>query len=120
MKTLTLTVAALTTAALTSAALAAPASLKKPVSLKKAALSSPMTMGNMVTNLKGKNGASFDKEFLSEMLMHHQGAVSMAQLALVHAQHPQLKEEAKQIIASQTKEIIQMQKWQKEWGYVKP
>ena len=112
MKTLTLTIAAL--AALSTAAIAAPASPPK------AASGSSMSMAAMEANLKSKTGDSFDKTFLSEMIAHHQGAISMAKLALVHAKHQQIKDEAKKIISSQAKEMAEMQKWQKEWGYVKP
>ena len=81
---------------------------------------SSMTMAAMTANLSGKTGDSFDKTFLSEMMAHHRGAISMAQLALTHAKHPQVKALAKSIISSQMKEVAEMQKWQKEWGYGRP
>ena len=48
---------------------------------------------------------------------HHQGAIDMAKPAATNALHQEVKDLAKEIIAAQTKEITQMQLWQKEWGY---
>jgi uncharacterized protein (DUF305 family) len=72
-------------------------------------------MTSMNQGLQGKTGDAFDKEFLSEMTIHHQGAVAMAQLALQNAKHTEVKQLAQGIIAAQDKEIVQMQSWQKSW-----
>lgn len=72
-------------------------------------------MDDMMAGLEGKTGDEFDKAFLSEMIMHHQGAVQMAQAALQHAKHQELKNMAQEIISAQTREITQMQEWQKSW-----
>jgi uncharacterized protein (DUF305 family) len=78
-----------------------------------------MGMGNamddMMEGLLGKTGDDFDKAFLSEMIVHHQGAVSMAQAALQNAKHQEIKQMAQNIISAQTSEIQQMQQWQKSW-----
>ncbi|MBY0473420.1 DUF305 domain-containing protein [Patescibacteria group bacterium] len=78
-----------------------------------------MGMGNamddMMVGLSGKTGDDFDKAFLSEMIVHHEGAVSMAKAALTDAKHPELKQMAQNIISAQTTEIQQMQAWQKSW-----
>ena len=78
-----------------------------------------MGMGNamddMMEGLSGKQGDEFDKAFLSEMIMHHQGAVQMAQAALQSAKHQEIRDMAKAIISAQTTEISQMQQWQKSW-----
>lgn len=78
-----------------------------------------MGMGNamddMMTGLQGKTGDDFDKAFLSEMIVHHEGAVSMAKAALTDAKHPELKQLAQNIISAQTTEIQQMQAWEKAW-----
>jgi len=63
------------------------------------------------------NGEKYDKNFLSNMIVHHQGAVDMAKLALVNAKHQELKGMAAGIIAAQEKEISNMTAWQKDWGY---
>lgn len=73
------------------------------------------TMTGMNAELKGKTGDAFDQAFLAEMIVHHQGAVEMAQLALTNAQHQEIKELAGGIISAQNKEIAEMKKWQKSW-----
>jgi uncharacterized protein (DUF305 family) len=72
-------------------------------------------MHDMNAALEGKTGDAFDQEFLSEMIVHHQGAVDMAQLALANAKHPELKAFAQDIVSAQTKEIKQMKDWQTAW-----
>ena len=72
-------------------------------------------MAGMMSGLNGKTGDDFDKAFLSEMIVHHQGAVQMAQAALSNAKHAEIKQLAQGIINAQTSEITQMQQWQKTW-----
>jgi len=62
-------------------------------------------------------GAAYDKTFLANMIVHHQGAVAMAQLALTNAKHQELKDMANSIISAQSGEISEMQQWQQDWGY---
>lgn len=76
-----------------------------------------MSMGQMMDGLQGKTGDDFDKTFLSEMIMHHQGAINMAKLAQTNAKHQEVKSMADDIISAQSKEIDQMQTWQTGWGY---
>ena len=78
---------------------------------------SSLSMTEMTTALKGKTGDDFDKTFISEMIMHHQGAINMAKEAPVNAKHEEVKNLAKDIITAQEKEIAQMKQWQKTWGY---
>ncbi len=66
-------------------------------------------MGGMMAGLQGKTGDAFDKEFLAEMIVHHQGAVEMAQAVLATSKRPELIELARNIISAQTKEIGMMQ-----------
>ncbi|KND50423.1 MAG: hypothetical protein AB202_02095 [Parcubacteria bacterium C7867-007] len=72
-------------------------------------------MGRMAQVLEGKTGDTFDQAFLSEMIVHHQGAVQMAQAALQNAKHQEIKDLATKIISAQESEIIEMQGWQKSW-----
>ncbi len=72
-------------------------------------------MDAMMAALDNKTGDEFDKAFLSEMIMHHQGAVEMAQAALVNAKHEEIKNMAHAVIAAQTTEIQQMEAWQMTW-----
>lgn len=72
-------------------------------------------MGDMMAGLSGKTGDEFDKAFLAEMIVHHEGAVDMAKAALVNAKHTEIKQMANAIISAQTTEITQMKNWQKSW-----
>lgn len=78
---------------------------------------SSMSMDGMTNDLKNKSGDEFDKAFLSEMIVHHQGAIDMANLVLQKSTRPELRSLANDIIAAQTKEINQMKAWQQAWGY---
>lgn len=73
------------------------------------------SMSGMMAGLNGKTGDGFDKAFLSEMIMHHEGAVQMAQSALQNAKHQEIRDMANAIISAQTSEINQMKGWQKSW-----
>jgi len=77
-------------------------------------------MQGMMSGLYGKQGDEFDKAFLSEMIVHHQGAVVMAQQALTNAKHQEIKDMAGKIISAQQAEIQQMQTWQGSWYSATP
>lgn len=62
-------------------------------------------------------GEMFDRNFIANMIAHHQGAVDMAKLAQTNAKHTELKEMADAIVADQNKEIAAMLAWQEQWGY---
>lgn len=62
-------------------------------------------------------GETFDRNFIANMIAHHQGAVDMAKLALKNAKHQELKDMASNIISAQEGEISKMESWQKDWGY---
>lgn len=72
-------------------------------------------MKQMNAGLVGKTGDEFDKAFLKEMIVHHEGAVEMAKLALTNARHQEIKNLAQAIIEAQNKEIADMKNWQTTW-----
>ncbi len=72
-------------------------------------------MHDMNKELLGKSGDAFDRAFLEEMIVHHQGAVEMAELVLQTSKRPELLKLADDIIKAQTTEISQMKVWQSEW-----
>ena len=56
--------------------------------------------------------ADFDREFLAQMTLHHEGAVEMARLAVDKSVDPEIKAFAQKIIDAQSSEISQMKAWQ--------
>ena len=72
-------------------------------------------MASMNGNLIGKTGDDFDRAFLSEMIVHHLGAVQMAELVASSSKHQEIKDLAKNIIEAQNREINDMKSWQKTW-----
>ncbi|KRE02267.1 hypothetical protein ASE63_07865 [Bosea sp. Root381] len=57
-----------------------------------------------------------DADFVRGMIPHHQGAIDMAKIVLVHGKDPELKKLANGIIAEQEKEIAMMRAWLKRNG----
>ena len=58
---------------------------------------------------------SADQHFIVMMIPHHDGAIAMAELALVRAKRPQIRGLAEQIKSSQTAENAQMRRWYRQW-----
>ncbi|MEB3311682.1 MAG: DUF305 domain-containing protein [Snowella sp.] len=60
----------------------------------------------------------FDREFLREMISHHQMGVMMSTMVIRGGNQPELRNLANSIIQSQTQEINQMSQWYQNWyGY---
>lgn len=76
-----------------------------------------MSMNNMTASLRNKSGDEFDKAFIAGMIVHHQGAVEMANFAEDNAKHQEIKDLSRSIISTQQKEIAQMKQWQIDWSY---
>ncbi len=72
-------------------------------------------MNAMNTGISGKTGDALDKAFLDNMIVHHEGAVDMAQTLLAGTKRPELTKLGNDIIAAQTKEIQMMKDWRKAW-----
>lgn len=68
----------------------------------------------MAMNL-GPTDANYDLRFIDAMMLHHQGAVSMAKEAQQKSQRPEIKQLADNIIKTQSKEITQLQQWRQAW-----
>ncbi|MBD1859659.1 DUF305 domain-containing protein [Leptolyngbya sp. FACHB-1624] len=62
-----------------------------------------------------KNAPDFDREFIRQMVPHHQMAVHMAQMLLNRTNRPDMRNLAQSMIKSQTAEITQMQQWNQAW-----
>lgn len=57
-----------------------------------------------------------DVEFAQQMIVHHRGAVEMAELAADRAQSPDVQALAEEIKAAQAPEIDVMSAWLQTWG----
>lgn len=73
------------------------------------------TMSEMTSTLAGKTGVELEQAFLEEMIIHHQGAIDMAQMVKIGSNRPELRQLADDIIAAQTKEINLMRQWLSQW-----
>jgi len=89
-------------------------------SMDRSSMGGSMDMGSMgsmgsmgmseqdMAALEGASGAQFDKLFLEQMTVHHQGAVDMAKTEQAEGSNPQAIELAGAIVTSQTAEIAEM------------
>jgi uncharacterized protein (DUF305 family) len=53
-----------------------------------------------------------DRDFVTMMIPHHEGAVDMAKIELTYGKDPELKALALRILKAQQPEIEQMRKWE--------
>ncbi len=72
-------------------------------------------MQGMTANMQGKTGDALDKVFLEDMIVHHEGAIEMAEILLANTQRPELKMLGENIISAQTGEVEIMRGWLEAW-----
>lgn len=72
----------------------------------------PHDMADMDLGPKDEN---FDLRFIDGMILHHQGAIAMAEAVLANSSRDDMKQLAQAIIAAQQQEIEQMQQWRQAW-----
>lgn len=87
--------------------------------------SAPPTGGMGTMHMGGMNGdtdelsavgdADFDREFIKQMIPHHEMAIMMAQMLQASTQRTEMKQLAANIITSQSREIDMMRSWLKSW-----
>jgi uncharacterized protein (DUF305 family) len=67
---------------------------------------------------RGMHNAAYtgehDRDFVTMMIPHHQGAIDMAKVLLLYGKDPQLRRLAQEIITDQQSEIQLMQLWLKQ------
>lgn len=77
-----------------------------------------MHMGGMMgdtDDLKTVAAADFDREFIDQMIPHHEMAVMMASMLQATTDRAEMKTLADQIITSQSREIEMMRSWRASW-----
>jgi len=57
----------------------------------------------------------YDALFIDSMIVHHEGAITMARLALQSADRPEIRRMAEEIIVAQQAEIERMRAWRAAW-----
>lgn len=61
------------------------------------------------------NKVTSEKQYVQDMIMHHDAAVQMSQEVLALNPRPEIKKLANDIISAQTSEIKMMQEWLASW-----
>ena len=72
-------------------------------------------MGGMDHGTMAAADAPYDAAFIDGMIMHHDGAIMMANQALEQGERPEIKDVANAIISAQETEIGQMKDWRTAW-----
>ncbi|MDP3685199.1 MAG: DUF305 domain-containing protein [bacterium] len=72
-------------------------------------------MGNESDIQRLEQAANFDRVFIEEMIPHHQMAVMMASMLKNGTQRAEMRQLTDDIIAAQTREIVQMRQWYDAW-----
>lgn len=71
-----------------------------------------MDHANMANTL---DGDAFDLQFIDGMIVHHEGAIAMAQELLQKGEHEELLALGEEIIAAQATEVTQLKEWRDAW-----
>ena len=64
-------------------------------------------MREMMVTLTGDS----DRDFVTMMIPHHQGAIDMAKIVLQYGKDPEIRQLAEAIVAAQESEIAEMKAW---------
>ena len=70
--------------------------------------------GTSASEMLMENGEYSDERFVDAMAPHHQGAVDMARVALVNAEHPEIQQLAENVVSSQEAEIEELRSIREE------
>jgi uncharacterized protein (DUF305 family) len=76
-------------------------------------------MSGNTSELASVTEAEFDREFLEQMIPHHEMAIMMAQMLKSSTERSEMKQLADNIITSQSNEITTMRSWLGSWYGVK-
>lgn len=72
-------------------------------------------MEEMMLGFRGKTGEEYEKAFLEMMIVHHIGAIEMAEELLEQTDRPELVQMANDIITVQNQEVQMMKGWLSDW-----
>jgi len=68
------------------------------------------------SELAAVSSADFDREFIEQMIPHHEMAIMMAGMLQASTERAEMKQLADNIIASQSREIEMMRSWLTAWS----
>ena len=77
-----------------------------------------MHMGGMEVDIDALRlvpAEDFDREFILQMIPHHEMAIVMAQMLLAATERPEMKQLGDNIVTSQSREIDMMRSWLGSW-----
>ncbi len=72
-------------------------------------------MDDMIDLADLEHAQIFDKEFIQQMIPHHQTAIMMASMLLNRTEREEMQKLAQDIISTQTEEINKMSAWYSQW-----
>ena len=72
-------------------------------------------MSGDTRELASVSAAEFDREFLTQMIPHHEMAIMMAEMLKAGTERAEMKQLAANIITSQSNEITTMRGWLRSW-----
>jgi uncharacterized protein (DUF305 family) len=72
-------------------------------------------MDEMMFGFRGKTGEAYEEAFLRGMIVHHIGAINMAEDLLKQTDRSELVELANNIIKTQSEEVDMMKGWLATW-----
>lgn len=68
-----------------------------------------------MSGVKVESSSMSDQEFLEDVIAHHEGAVSMARIALENSDRAEIKKFASEVIIMETNNIAIAYRWRRDW-----
>lgn len=62
-------------------------------------------------------GEQYDRNFLGNLIAHHEGTIEMAKLAITNSQRSEIKTFAGEMLTIEPAELTSYLLWQRQWGY---
>ncbi|MBP1468324.1 DUF305 domain-containing protein [Candidatus Chloroploca sp. M-50] len=86
-----------------------------PSTVAPSATGAPDMAGMDHATMQNTGDTPYDALFIDSMIVHHEGAIVMAQQALESSERPEIRQLAEAIVSAQQTEITQMRDWRSAW-----